>query len=228
MASITLTEQEYNDLKEKADKVPLLEKAANKDGYVIVTRYDRDISVDSPIIDSYVDFILESFNRQYGEPNHKYASFGYNSYDETRAKYEILKNSIKAFIIKYINTKDKKPFSKVSSELINFKDVEEEIRELYNHKYFEEFGERINKFKEDESCLAHKIKTFEKTNEQKIKNLENKIQDLQHFEWEHYNDEKKIKDLEFNLSEANAKIELYRETITTQKEEIERLNNSKR
>lgn len=228
MASITLTEQEYNDLKEKADKVPLLEKAANKDGYVIVTRYDRDISVDSPIIDSYVDFILESFNRQYDEPNHKYASFVYNSYDETRAKYEILKNSIKAFIIKYINTKDKKPFSKISSELINFKDVEEEIRELYNHKYFEEFGERINKFKEDESCLAHKIKTFEKTNEQKIKNLESKIQDLQHFEWEHYNDEKKIKDLEFNLSEANAKIELYRETITTQKEEIERLNNSKR
>ena len=228
MASITLTEQEYNDLKEQANKVPLLEQAANKNGYVIVTRYDRDISVDSPIIDSYVDFILESFNRQYGEPNHKYASFGYNPYDETRAKYEILKNSIKAFIIKYINTKDKKPFSKISSELINFKDVEEEIRELYNHKYFEEFGERINKFKEDDSCLAHKIKTFEKTNEQKIKNLESKIQDLQHFEWEHYNDEKKIKDLEFNLSEANAKIELYRETITTQKEEIERLNNSKR
>ena len=228
MASITLTEQEYNNLKEQANKVPLLEQAANKNGYVIVTRYDRDISVDSPIIDSYVDFILESFNRQYSEPNNKYASFGYNSYDETRAKYEILKNSIKAFIIKYINTKDKKPFSKIYSELINFEDVEQEIKELYNHKYFEEFGERINKFKEDESCLAHKIKTFEKTNEEKIKSLEKKVKDLQDFEYQHYNDKRKIEYLESQVKELEDKLDLYRETISTQKEEIQNLSNHKR
>ena len=181
MITVKLSEKEYNELKEKADKVPLLEKAANKDGYVIITRYDRDLSPDNPIVDSYVDFIWEEFNRRYGNTGYSNGGFAMQSYgqDMATAKKFILKECIKLFIVKYLNSTDKSDFSKISSTLINFEDVEKEIKELYNHKYFEEFGERILKFKNEEAQLQQRIKNFDEINKNKIERLEKRIKDLE-------------------------------------------------
>lgn len=230
MANITLTVEEYNKLKEQADKVPQLEEAVHKKGYCLVTRYDRDLDPNNPIVDSYVDFIWETYYRNNGDTECRNGGWMMPEYGEDLFKHRkiVLKEAIKSFITQYINTTKRNDFSKVSSKLINFEDVEKEIKEVYNHKYFEEFGERINKFKENEAKLQHDIDTFEENNQERIKSLEARIKKLQDFEWKHYNDEKKIKDQEIKICDLNSQLNLYRDTVMDQKEEIERLTKKRR
>lgn len=224
---VTIKVSEYNRLKSLEKDIEELKKGSK----IIITRYDRDIEENNPILDTYTEYIYNDFIRMMGDfkISDYIQKFGTIVSPQSEIHFKTsIKLALQAFIIKHINTTNKKPFSKVRSELINFSDIEDEIKEIYNHKYFEEFGEKINEYNEKKAALDKAQRTFDEVNKDKIERLEKKIKNLQEFESKYYNDENKIKDLEFQISELTSKVELYRETITTQKEEIERITNKKR
>ena len=111
---------------------------------ILVTRYDINLSPEVQKI--FVDYIIETFDRLYGNSANKlyetYAKYGSAAYsmdvqtNDLKHREMCLRQSIESFVKKYMTTTQRADYAKEITKVINFEDVEEEIKSIYNHKYF--------------------------------------------------------------------------------------------
>jgi len=248
--TIILSLDNYNnlmkDIESKNKQIKDLNSIiVDKGKKVLLTRYD--INPTPEVQKIFVDFILETYERLFGNPvNRLYLIDRYGSMlnegmdkpiNEIQHQEDCMRQSIEAFVKKYLNTTSRPNYSKTSSKVINFEDVENEIKEVYNHKYFEEFGERILKLENDEKEFQEKIKELDKN--VRIQNFQNTIENLKEKlkkeKKEHEYDVEKldnikeelnnkilnlntrINTLEKEIKDKDNQLELYRTTIEDQK-----------
>jgi len=242
--TVFLSLEEYekykNELESKDKKIKDLESVIQDKGKILLTRYDINPSPEVQKI--FVDYILETYERLVGNPiNRIYEEYMLNSIDgevkEVQRRKDCMRQTIESFVQKYLSTTKRSDYSKTNTKVINFEDVEKEIKEIYNHKYFEEFGDRILKLEEGEKEYAEKIKELDKNT--RIQNFQNTIDtlkkqlsdekkehkyDVDKYEniKESLNNDKlnlqaKLNTLEKQIKDKDSQLELYRTTIEDQK-----------
>lgn len=247
--TVILSLEEYekyqNKLKSKDQKIKDLESVIQDKGKILLTRYDINPSPEVQKI--FVDYILETYERLVGNPINRiyedYSMYGSTSYgvnveaQEVRRRQDCMRQTIESFVQKYLSTTQRADYSKINTKVINFEDVEKEIKEIYNHKYFEEFGDRILKLEEGEKEYAEKIKELDKNT--RIQNFQNTIENLKkqlsNEKKEHKHDvdkyenikeslntdklnlQAKLNTLEKQIKDKDSQLELYRTTIEDQK-----------
>ena len=247
--TVILSLDEYekikNELENKNKKIKDLEIVIKDKYKVLLTRYDINPTQETQKV--FVDYILETYERLFGNPVNRlyeidcYGSLIHNeiggTINEAKRQEDCMRQSIEAFVKKFLNTTSRPNYSKTTSKVINFEDIEEEIKETYNHKYFEEFGERILKLENDEKEYQEKIKELDKNS--RIQNFKTTIESLK----EQLNKEKKdhkydiekyeriqeelnnniidikskLNTLEKEIKDKDSQLELYRTTIEDQK-----------
>jgi len=256
--TVILSLEEYENLKKEMDskdkKIKDLNNVIKDKGKVLLTRYDINPTPEAQKV--FVDYILETYERLFGNPANRlyeidcYGSLLHNPLEgpinERKHQEDCMRQSIEAFVKKFLNTTSRPDYSKTTSKVINFKDIEEEIKAIYNHKYFEEFGERILKLENDEKEYAKKIQELDKNT--RIQNFQSIIETLKEklkkekkeheYDVEKYenikeslnNDKLKLQSrlntLERELKDKDSQLELYRTTIEDQKA-LHQYNESK-
>lgn len=248
--TVVLSLEEYEKLKDeleaKEQKIKDLNSVIKDKGKkILVTRYDINPSPEVQKI--FVNYIIETFDRLYGNSANRlyetYAKYGSAAYsmdvqtDDLKHREMCLRQAIESFVKKYMTTTQRADYAKEITKVINFEDVEEEIKSIYNHKYFEEFGERIFKLEQGEKEYEAKVKELDKNS--RIQNFKNTIETLKKqletekkdhkYDNEKYenikeslNDDKyklqvRINTLEKEMRDKDSQLELYRTTIEDQK-----------